>query len=150
MIVCRIYDIRSGRYVETLTGHKVHRVDAKCAANNRSCLYSFHAPVLTNVQGSVQCLQFDDYKIVSGSWDTSVIVGYWNAMQYTCTCTCSYNNYHAIVRVLVYFNLWSFFVTARVLFPVDKVWDVVHFAALNVLNGHMDCVPCLQFDEEKL
>ena len=29
---------------------------------------------IITTQGSVQCLQFDDYKIVSGSWDTSVMV----------------------------------------------------------------------------
>jgi WD40 repeat protein len=42
----QIYDIRSGRHVNTFKGHK----------------------------GSVQCLQFDENKIVSGSWDTTCIV----------------------------------------------------------------------------
>lgn len=33
-----------------------------------------HVFLFSRLQGSVQCLQFDDFKIVSGSWDTSCIV----------------------------------------------------------------------------
>ena len=50
--------------METLTGHKVHIKFMNMA--NFNCF--------NLLQGSVQCLQFDDYKIVSGSWDTSVMV----------------------------------------------------------------------------
>ena len=61
----RIYDIRSGREVAILTGHKVS------SSNNKGSYY------LSSLQGSVQCLQFDDYKIVSGSWDTTCIVSHY-------------------------------------------------------------------------
>jgi WD40 repeat protein len=49
----RVYDIRSGRLVSILNGHK----------------------------GSVQCLQFDDHKLVSGSWDTTCIV--WDIVNFS-------------------------------------------------------------------
>ena len=34
----------------------------------------YEATLTSSLQGSVQCLQYDDYKVVSGSWDTTCIV----------------------------------------------------------------------------
>ncbi len=76
------------------------------------------------LQGSVQCLQYDAYKIVSGSWDT--------------TCIVSVVSYLKIDQA---FFLW---------YIILQVWDVVHFEALTELRGHTGCVSCLQFNQDIL
>lgn len=48
----RVWDVRSGRSVHKLKGHK----------------------------GGVRCLQFDDEKIVSGSWDMTVMI--WDIVKF--------------------------------------------------------------------
>ena len=136
--------------------------------------------VFDTVQGSVQCLQFDKYKIVSGSWDTSIIVSWcyhlvsnniftystidspvYRGVQFSCIGTLRLQHLHVWTCYFVGLKPWKLdpskfpAIWYEIIFicnalPLHKVWDVVHFTALNVLNGHVDCVSCLQFDEEKL
>ena len=48
-------------------------------------------------QGSVQCLQFDESKIVSGSWDTTCIVG---------ECQCVTDVVHEWVSLCCRYGMW--------------------------------------------
>ena len=78
-----VHDIRTGRQIHTLEGHKVSLVHHTFHVAHLFMIeWKQHcqatSPSIVAQQGSVQCLQFDDLKIVSGSWDTTCIVsGLW-------------------------------------------------------------------------
>lgn len=117
-------------YVESMTSVQedtsTHSVDIRCKAyKSHSRFIGPHIICvwwcITYVQGSVQCLQFDDNKLVSGSWDTTCIVC-WN------TSGC--------------YVVWTA--------VVFQVWDVVKGSEIHKLIGHTECVSSLKFDEIRL
>lgn len=99
----------------------------------------------------ISCVQFDDTRIVSGSWDTSIKV--WNIRTNTPWAVQTLSGHSGMVRCL---HLDGNRLVSGSADKTIKVWDLSRqhnwssIACKVTMVGHTDAVRCLQVDSEKV
>jgi WD40 repeat protein len=102
MLLCAaVWDLAMMRCAQTLKGHK----------------------------SSVRCVQFDDTRIVSGSWDNTIKV-----RLPLCRLDAVKSAFRADYKLV----------------GVGQLWDVNTYRNTDTLQGHSNKLMCLQFDETKI
>lgn len=83
----------------------------------------------------MRCAQFDNEKILSGSWDTTIMVraSPGASLGASLLCLCKFAG-----------------LKKECVFILLQIWDVVKFTCIRILRGHQGCVSCLRFNSKYL